>query len=109
LTLEAVPLEELVARGTFVADRTVGTCTTICLVGAVWVVVVGVVVTPFGAVVVVTGRVVVVERNDSWRRGAELDVVVRVKTRINRRSGLDQITQCVLLRDWKGLILVLAG
>jgi hypothetical protein len=74
------------------------------------VVVVGnVVVTCFGAVVLVTGRVVVVDRNDPWRRVAELDDVVRVKTRTRRRSGLDQITQCVLLREWKGLISVLAG
>jgi hypothetical protein len=60
-------------------------------------------------VVSVTRRGVVVARDDSGCRGAELDGVVRVKTKTRRRSGLDQITQCVLLREWKSLILVLAG
>jgi hypothetical protein len=63
----------------------------------------------FWSVVVVTASVGVVVGDVSWRRGAELDDVVNVNTKTKRRSGLDQITQCVLLREGKSRILVLAG
>jgi hypothetical protein len=62
-----------------------------------------------GAVVLVMAPVVVVACDDSWRRGAELDDVVNENTKTRSRSGLDQITQCVLLREGKSRILVLAG
>jgi hypothetical protein len=62
-----------------------------------------------GAVVLVMAPVVVVACDDSWRRGAELDDVVNENTKTRSRSGLDQITQCVLLREGKSRISVLAG
>jgi hypothetical protein len=39
--------------------------------------------------------------------GAGLDVAVSVRTRTNRRRGLDHVTQCVLLRERNSLIRVL--
>jgi hypothetical protein len=116
LALEAVALEELVARRAAVVAGLVGTFTTRTWSGAfagtvvVVVIFIVVVVVVRVTVVDVAGTVVVlVDTDDAWRRGAEPDEVVNVKTRTSNRIGLDKITQCVLLRGWKGRILVLAG
>jgi hypothetical protein len=49
----------------------------------------------------------VTDRVSRWRGGVELDEAVQVKTRTKRRTGLDHITQCVLLSECGSLISVL--
>ncbi len=52
----------------------------------------------------------VVEPSEDARcGGVEPDDVVSVKTRTSRRSGLDQITQWVLVNERSGLMLVPEG
>ncbi len=63
------------------------------------------------ATVLVVGvfTLVVVLGAEEWRSGVELDDAVSVKTRTRSSMGLDHITQCALLSEWRLLILVLAG
>jgi hypothetical protein len=49
----------------------------------------------------------VTESAAGWCTGVELDEAVQVKTRTKRRTGLDHITQCVLLSECGSLISVL--
>jgi hypothetical protein len=76
-------------------------------VGADVVVVTGIVVG--GACEAVVDWVVagVTDSVSRWRGGVELDEAVQVKTRTKRRTGLDHITQCVLLSECGSLISVL--
>jgi hypothetical protein len=117
LTLESVALEELLTR-TALVEWTLSAAT---FFGTVR----GIVACTFAAitrdVVVVTGIVAcgvrealvngvlggVTDRGSRWCGGVELDEAVQVKTRTKRRTGLDHITQCVLLRECGSLILVL--
>jgi hypothetical protein len=101
LTFEAVALEEFLTCSRLVEEGLVDAFTACVTARTAMVVVVGggdvVVVTAAGVVVV--GVIVVVDGDVAWRRGAELDDVVNVKTRTRSRSGLDQITQCVLFSE----------
>lgn len=46
---------------------------------------------------------------DVGRTGGELVDALRVKTKTKRSSGLDHITHCVLLSEWRSLTGVLEG
>jgi len=121
LAFESVTLEELLTRAAFV-ERAVGVG---CLGGTfrrrVARAGARTVARPAGDVVLVTGIVVdgvseapvgrvvggVPDRAPRWCAGVELDEAVQVKTRTKRRTGLDHITQCVLVSECGSLISVL--
>jgi hypothetical protein len=121
LAFESVTLEELVTRTAFV-ERTVAVGSlggtfrlSVAWAGA------RTVARATGDVVLVTGIVVgavseapvgrvvggAPDRASRWCAGVELDEAVQVKTRTKRRTGLDHITQCVLVSECGSLISVL--